>query len=246
MLACAVILMTAAPSAVAETLVVQGSTTFNRRVMEPHQAAIESASGQQLTVIPNKSTPGLVALVEGRAHMAMISAPLPGEIASLQKAFPASSYDRLRAFEILSTRIAIGVNVSNTVRHASMSTIRKILLGQVKNWKELGGPDLPIRVVVADGGGAMTVVDSEFMGGQTIVLPAMIHVKTPVQLVQVIEQEPGALGFAQLSLVRQRGIPELATDHPLQTTLSLVTLGEPSPAMRSVIDATRRIAEKAM
>ncbi len=74
----------------------------------------------------------------------------------------------------------------------------------------------------------------------------MIYVKTPVQLVQVIEQEPGALGFAQLSLVRQRGIPELATDRPLQTTLSFVTLGEPTPAMRSVIDAARRIADKAM
>src|ERR1700686_308540 len=151
MLACAVVIVTAAasPSAVAETLVVQGSTTFNRRVMEPHQAAIETASGHQLTVIPNKSTPGLVALVEGRAHMAMISAPLQGEIASLQKILPGSPSDRLRGFEILSTRIAIAVHASNTVRRASMSTIRKILLGEIKNWKELGGADLPIRVVLA-------------------------------------------------------------------------------------------------
>jgi ABC-type phosphate transport system substrate-binding protein len=178
--------------------------------------------------------------------MAMISAPLQGEIASLQKALPASSYDRLRAFEILSTRIAIAVHASNTVRHVSMGTVRKILVGEIRNWKELGGPDLPIRVVLADGGGAMTVVDSQFMGGQTVALSTAIHVKTPVQLVQVIEQEPGALGFAQLSLVRQRGIPELATDHPLQTTLSFVTLGEPTPAMRSVIDAARRIAHQVM
>src|ERR1700687_2448420 len=111
MLAFAVILLAAAaaPSATAETLVVQGSTTFNRRVMEPHQAAIETASGQQLTVIPNKSTPGLIALVEGRAQMAMISAPLQDAIASLQKVLPRCPSERLRAFEILSTRIAIAV-----------------------------------------------------------------------------------------------------------------------------------------
>jgi len=70
----AVVLATSA--AAAQPLVVQGSTTFNRRVMEPHQAEIEAASGQRLTVIPNKTTPGLVALLEGRAQMTMISAPL--------------------------------------------------------------------------------------------------------------------------------------------------------------------------
>jgi phosphate transport system substrate-binding protein len=248
MLACAVIVVTgtAASLALAETLVVQGSTTFNRRVMEPHQAAIETASGQRLAVIPNKSTPGLISLVEGRSHMAMISAPLHDAVTSLRKILPNCPSDRLRAFEILSTRIAIAVHASNPVRRASMSTIRKILLGEIKNWKQLGGSDLPIRVVLAGGGGAMAVVDSVLLQGQPINLPTVIYVKTPVQLVQVIEQEPGALGFAQLSLVRQRGIPELATDYPLQTTLSFVTLGEPSPAMRSVIDATRRIAEKVM
>jgi membrane-bound lytic murein transglycosylase len=67
-----------------------------------------------------------------------------------------------------------------------------------------------------------------------------------VQLVQVMEQEPGVLGFAQLPLVKQRGLPEIATDRPLQTTLNLVTLDEPTPAMRAVIEAARRIVNKAM
>jgi ABC-type phosphate transport system substrate-binding protein len=245
-LASAAILVTAAAGSPAapETLIVQGSTTFNRRIMEPHQAAIETASGQELTVIPNKTTPGLVALLEGRAHMAMISAPLQGEIEALQKVLPGSPYDRLQAFEIMSTRVAIAVHASNPVRQASLRTLKNILLGEIKNWQELGGPDRPIRIVLAAGGGATTVVEAEFTDGQSVKLPNAIYVKTPVQVVQVIEQEAGALGFTQLPLVRQRGLPELATDRPLQTTLSLVTLGDPTPAMRSVIDAARRIADK--
>jgi ABC-type phosphate transport system substrate-binding protein len=71
-------------------------------------------------------------------------------------------------------------------------------------------------------------------------------VKTPVQLVQVIEQEPGAIGFAQLALVKQRGLIEIATESPLEQTLSLVTFGDPTPAMKEVIDAARKIAEKSM
>jgi len=59
----------------AEDFMVQGSTTFTRRLMVPHQAAIEAASGHNLTVIPNKSIHGLTALFEKRADLAMISAP---------------------------------------------------------------------------------------------------------------------------------------------------------------------------
>jgi hypothetical protein len=101
-------------------------------------------------------------------------------------------------------------------------------------------------VLVGGGGGVTAVVESELLRGQKLGASSPIFVKTPVQLVQVVEQERGALGFAQLALVRQRGIPELVTDKPLQQTLSLVTLGSPTPAMQAVIDATRLVAQKMM
>src|SRR4030081_2553805 len=145
------------------------------------------------------------------------------------------------------TQAGIGVDQSNPVRTASAETIAKILQGGIRNWRELGGPDLPIRVVLVGGGGGGTAVaESELLRGQKLGARSPIFVKTPVQLVQVIEQERGALGFAQLALVRQRGIPELVTDRPLQQTLSLVTLGSPTPAMQAVIDATRLAAQKMM
>ena len=240
----ATVLMTSA--AAAQPIVVQGSTTFNRRVMEPHQAEIEAASGQRLTVIPNKSTPGLVALFEGRAHMTMISAPLTNEIEELKKVLPDCAYQRLKAFEITATRIAIGVHPSNPVRQASLDTLKKVVRGEITNWRELGGPDLPIRLALAVGGGIVAVVESELLDGRRPGLKNIIYVNTPVQLVQVMEQEPGVLGFAQLALVKQRGIPEIVTDRPFQTTLNLVTLDEPTPAMRAVIDAARRIVNKTM
>ena len=88
-----------APAA-ADPLILQGSTTFNRRVMEPHQAAIETNSGQELTVIPNRTMLGIIALMEGRAHMAMISASLDSEVAKLKKVMPGLDYDRLKAFDL--------------------------------------------------------------------------------------------------------------------------------------------------
>ena len=215
--------------------------------MDPHKTAIEADSKHKLTLIPNKSLPGLIALMEGRAHMAMISASLKSEIDALQKIMPGLAYDRLQAHEILNTRIAVALHPSNRVRKASLNQVRKILLGEITNWSALGGANLPIHVVLVGGGGGVTmVIQSELLSGQSIKGPHVIHVKTPVQLVQVIEQEPGAVGFAQLALTKQRGLPELVTEQPIEQTLSLITLGDPTLAMSDVIQAARRAADKVM
>jgi phosphate transport system substrate-binding protein len=233
--------------AAAEPLIIQGSTTFYRRLIEPNKAALDNESKHELTIIPNKSLPGLMALIEGRAHMSMISASLESEVNQLKKSMPGISYERLQAHPVLNTRISIAAHTSNTVRKASLNQIRKMLLGQIRNWSELGGKDLPIRIVlVGGGGGVTTVVEAELLNGKVPEGPHIIWVKTPVQLVQVIEQEPGAIGFAQLALVRQRGLVEIATEAPLEQTLSLVTFGDPTPSMKAVIDAARKIAEKSM
>ncbi len=233
-------------TAAADTLVVQGSTTFNRRVLLEHQAAIEVASGQTLTVIPNKSTPGLMALFEGRAQLAMISAPLASEIEAVRKLAPAMPCERLHAFAIMATRIAIGVHPSNPVRQAPLADIKRVLLGEITNWKQLGGPDLPIRVALAGGGGIDAVIRFELLDGRPVAAPNVLNVSSPEQLIPAIEQFPDVVGFAQLSLVKRRNIPEIATDRPLQTTLSLVTLDKPTPAVQAVIDATRKLANQAM
>jgi phosphate transport system substrate-binding protein len=237
----------AVSGAAADPLTIQGSTTFSRRLMEPHQAEIEAVTGHQLTVIPNKSTPGLIALLEGRAHMAMISAPLETEIALVRNIMPGLPFEKLRAFEIDRTRVSFAVNRANPVRAATLDQIADVMLGKIENWNALGGPDLPIRVVLVGGGGGLTVaVESGLLGGRELLAPNKIYVNTPVQLIQVVGQERGAIGFAQLALVQKMKSPELKTDKPFEQVLYLITFGEPTPAMRSVIDAARAIAARSL
>src|SRR5262245_31695788 len=183
-------LMSICSSAMADTLIVQGSTTFSRRFMEPFESEIEAISGQELTVVPNKSTPGLIALLEGRAHLAMISAPLETEIALLQKTMPGMQFDKLRAFEIARTRVAIAVHKSNPVRRATLDQIKQVLEGDIISWKALGGPNDAIRVVLVGGGGGVTaVIEGALLEGQQTSAPRKLYVRTPVQLVQIVEQD---------------------------------------------------------
>lgn len=246
-----VILLSVCPigiaNAFADQIVIQGSSTFNRQIIEPFQPAIETLSKHKLSVIPNRTALGVVALMEGRAQMAMISAPLLTEVAALQKQLPGLAYDKLKAHEILNTRIAVVVNKTNAVRKLSLDQIKKVLTGDIKNWSEIGGDNIPIRVVfVGAGGGVTSTVEAAVLDGQRISAANVLYVKTAVQLTQVVEQEPTALGFGQLLLVQQRGIPEVATDRPIEQRLSIVTLGDPSPVSQSVIDAMRVAVGKSM
>lgn len=232
--------------AAAQTFVVQGSTTFTHRVMEPYQGAIEEASGHKLTVLSNKSSVGLLALFDKRADFAMISGPLANEIASLQQKHPELAFDRLRSFQIWSTRVAFAVNRKNPVRKLTSEQMRAILLGATANWREIGGANLPIRVVlVRKGGGVQASIEQELLDGKAISAPQAVLVHGSSDVVKIVEEVPEALGLSQLSIVKGANVAELKLDGDIEQHLTLVTLGDPTPAMQKVIDATREIASTA-
>jgi phosphate transport system substrate-binding protein len=226
----------------AEQFVVQGSTTFYDRIMTSHLPEIERVSKQTLVVIPTKTSLGLLALFEMQADFAMISTELKNEVADLKGTNPDLTFDNLQTFKITNTRMAFAVHPSNPVRSVSASVMRRILVGEITNWREIGGEDKPIRLVfVRDGGGVQTSVQGQLLEGAAIRAPDEIRVQVGTQVLKVVEQEPGALGISQLGLVRRSSAAELLTDVAVDQTLSLVTLGPPTAAMRSVIGAAQHI-----
>jgi phosphate transport system substrate-binding protein len=226
----------------AETLVLQGSSTFNSYLMLPYQHDIEAAAGHTLKVIPSKSSIGLIALLEGRADLAMISASLESELAPLQASRPELPYHLLQSFLISKVRIAFPVNRSNPIRSVKLAQIRQILEGEIGNWRELGGPDLPIQVVsVNDGGGVTRTIEAALFEGRRITPRHPINVEFGSQVPNAVEQNSGALGLAQLSELRRHGLAELKTERSVDQSLYLISLKEPSDAMGEVIYAARKV-----
>jgi len=237
-------LMAPAASAWADVLVVQGSTTFHANVMVPYRADIEAVSGHQLRVVPTKSNRGLLALLSGETDLAMISSPLDSEIALLKPSRPELPWRELHAFLISHTRVAFAVHPGNPVRAARWSTLRRILGGDITNWKQVGGRDLPINVVaVRSGGGVLLSVEKHIMRGEPIAAPSMVTVETGPEVPLAVANDPGALGLAQLAEVRRHKLPEIVVPTMVEQPLSLVTRGEPTPAMYAVIDAARRVVQ---
>jgi phosphate transport system substrate-binding protein len=230
----------------AQTYVLQGSTTFAHSVMEPHQGAIEASSGHKLTVVPNKSSQGIVALFEKFGDFAMISGPLQNEIDTLKPSYPDLPFDRLQTFNIANTRMAFAINRDNPVHKTTDENMRCILMGEITNWRDVGGPDLPIRIVIVqEGGGVQASIESVLLGGKTISAPNPMRVQNSALVIHMTEIMPEALGLSQLNIVAKSAAVELKTEHPIEQHLDLVTLGDPTAEMRKVIDAARQIMSKA-
>jgi ABC-type phosphate transport system substrate-binding protein len=230
----------------AGALTIQGSSTFSTNILSPNQAEIESLSGQELKIVAIRSDLGLLRLLAGQAEFAVISTTLQHAIDSLRPNSPDLPYERLQQFPVSQMRVAFAVNPSNPVRKADMGVIRRVLAGETVSWKELGGPDENIRVAYVQSGGGVTLcVAGQLFDGHPFTPANPIRVAFGSQVIRVVEQEPRALGIAQLGLVREHQLPELATDQVIEQELSLVTFGEPSVEQRAVIAAVRKVAADA-
>jgi ABC-type phosphate transport system substrate-binding protein len=235
--------MVDAPAARSETLTIQGSSTASTTLLTPNQAVIEGLSGQSLKIVSIRSDLGLLRLLARQAEFAVISSSLKQVVASLRTNNPDLPYDKLVAFPVSLVRVAFAVNPSNSVRTVDMRSIKRILAGELTNWKQLGGADELIRVAYVQPGGGVTLsVAGELFGGQPFTPANPIRVAFGVQVVRVVEQEPRALGVAQLGLTQEHQLPELVTNQVIEQELSLVTLGEPSPEQQTVINAVRQVA----
>jgi phosphate transport system substrate-binding protein len=223
------------------SFVLQGASAFNTTIVEPFGRVVEAETGLKLVVIPNKSNLGLRALLANKASLAMLSTGLENEVELLRASDPTLPYDRLRSFEIARTRAAFVVHPDNPVRNLSLDQVGRILTGEIRNWKEFGGPDLPIRVVaIHSGGGVLAAVEQRLLGKGHIAAPDAIRLQVGTQIITVVGQEPGAIGITQLRLAKVRNATELITDKPVEITLSLVSLDAPSADALAVIEAMRR------
>jgi ABC-type phosphate transport system substrate-binding protein len=227
----------------ADTLVVQGSTTLADRLIVPKQRQIEALSGQSLKVVPTRSDVGILRLFFGGSELAMISTSLANEIAFLRRDYPDLAYDRLHGFAVGRTRVALAVNPTNPVRDIDAAQLRRILSGEITNWRQVGGSNLPVRVVFVAGGDGVTLsVARTALDDSAIKTPDTIRVQKPIQVIQVVKEEAAALGIAQLHLTRNHQLRDVANGTPVEQELNLVTLGEPTPAARAVIEAVQRTA----
>ncbi len=236
--AAALCAFTVATTASAATVVLHGSTTVKNQVFEPFGAQIESSSGVTVEVVGNGSTNGLLALANGTADIGMISAPLDSTISKAKKKDAGFVGTSLIAHQIGESRVAFIRNAGNGVNSMTMEQVKKVLSGEIKNWSEVGGANMPIVIVTEKpGNGTRTMAEKAVLDGESITSSARA-VPSLSQVAKVVSQIPNAFGVSTATLL-SAAAPEITTDGTVAQPLILVTDGAPNSSAQALIDAAK-------
>ena len=133
-------------SAVAEDIVLDGSTTVGPIAKQFAEYYMESHPDVNITVSESGSGNGAKALINGTCDVADMSRFMKDQ------EFSAAVEKRVLpvAHVIAMDGLAVIVHPANPVQALKVEQIRRIYTGEIKNWSEVGGPDKPIVVISRD------------------------------------------------------------------------------------------------
>jgi len=144
--------------------------------------------------------------------------------------------------------IAVIVHPDNPVHALTTVQVKAIFQGSITNWREVGGPDLPIGLVNRDeASGTREAFSKIVLAGERFDPTAVILPGTG-QVRSVVAQEPTAIGYISLGFVTDDVtaleidgvVPEEATvirgTYPVQRVLHFFTKGEPTGLVKRYID----------
>lgn len=114
-----------------------GSSTIGMGILEAGaQQAYEKKTGKKFEIVEMPgSGKGIEALLDGKVTMAGVSRALKKKEKDKGLTGTVIGYDA----------IAVFVHADNPVRNLSKEQLKGIFTGRIRNWKEVGGKDLPIE-----------------------------------------------------------------------------------------------------
>ncbi len=223
-----------------------GSTTCQKRFLEPGAKALEQATGIKTKVFGVGSGKGLLALLEGKTNVAIASNDLEGTIKSAQKVRKKEGKSavevpsNLMYHEIVKDVIVPIVNKDNPVESLSWAQLSDINTGKIKNWKDVGGKDMAIKVVTSHAGSATRAVFQKKVMKKAEYVPSAVFVKSTRLEINEVSKDKGGIGAVSEGFFKQNpGRTKLVQTDSISRPLGLITIGEPAPEVQKIIDFYR-------
>lgn len=223
---------------VARMLRIQGAASTFDSLVKPARAAVEKATGVSLVLERTNAGKGILALVEGRCEASMASASLEATVAAARQAGLAKEVPDLRYHVIGASEVVFVVHPSNPVKALTWAQLKDIHTGKITSWKQVGGKDEPIHVYTDAKASATRGLVKEVVLAKAEYAESAKAVEVVKLVNDEVAKDPagiGALGkeFADPAMVR------VVESTKVERPFALVTKGEPSPALKAVIEAYR-------
>jgi len=223
-------------------LIIYGSTTCISRFLEPGIMDFEKATKSTYRTVGVGTGQGLFALLEGRTDVSAASEELIEAIESA-KQYAASKKrmitipQNLQFHKIAEDEVVVIVYKDNPVQSLTWKQLKGINTGSIKNWKEVGGQDLPVKVITShDGSATRKFFQHRVMDGAPYISNAVTVWTTELEIKEV-SMDRGAIGAVSVTFHSQGPLnTKRITTERISRPLGLITRGQPSPRVYEVID----------
>jgi ABC-type phosphate transport system substrate-binding protein len=206
------------------TLTVTGSTAFAPVMRELAGKYEKDCAGSQITVDAHGSTAGVREL---EAAGAASEGGSPAVVALSDGRKP-GGLPQLRESRVAVSVFTLVVHEDISLKSLSRADVRRVYRGEIRNWKQLGGPDRPVVLVSRDANsGTRQVFQRRVLGRGEIANSSLdcVHkddASAPVvrceldsteQVLSTVARQPGAIGYSELNLATGfDGLHRLALD----------------------------------
>jgi phosphate transport system substrate-binding protein len=231
----AALVLTMVSSSFAASLSVKGSTTvlpIMQRAVEAYQKA---NPGMAISVSGGGSGNGIKAIIDGTTDVAMASRFMKSKevkLAMEKGVYPVP-------FAVGIDALVPVVHPSNPVSNLTRAQLKAIYKGEVKNWKDVGGPDRKIVVISRDtSSGTYETWEGKIMNKERVYAGALLQASNGA-VVQAVSKNKYAIGYigygyldSSTKAVTVDGIegnPETASsgEYPISRYLYIFTKGWP-------------------
>jgi phosphate transport system substrate-binding protein len=169
-------------------LTVAGSDTLVNMSQAWAEKFMAENPGVQISVKGGGSGTGIAALINGTVDLANSSRALKDE----EKPQLPTAVET----KVARDGIAVIVNLTNTVTDISTENLGKIYRGEIKNWKEVGGPDKAISLVSRDPSSGTYEYFKEAVVGKDLNFAKSAKLLPSTQaIVDEVKADEGAIGY---------------------------------------------------
>ncbi len=180
-------------------LVMKGSTTVLPIAQKAAEAYMAEHPDVKISLSGGGSGNGIKAIIDGTADIGNASRFIKQkevDLAGTKGVYPVP-------FRVALDAIVPVVNSGNTISNLTMSQLKDIYLGKIKNWKELGGTPGTIVVISRDSSSGTFGVWKDLIMKKERVIPSALTVPSNGGVVQAVAKTPGAIGYIGLGYITE-------------------------------------------
>ncbi|MCP4219249.1 MAG: phosphate ABC transporter substrate-binding protein [bacterium] len=215
-----------------EELELAGSTTVQKRILEPAADAIAKATNLKLTIRGNGSGHGFKELMAGKIKASIASSPL----SMLLKKNGLPDDGTYQEHVIYKDIIVPVVHTTNPVSELTFQQLSDINTGKITNWKEVGGEDRPIHVVTSHLEAATRMVFQKVVMNKQPYVKNAKEVHTTRAELSVVMKFKGCIGAVSEGFIKvyKPNVKVIKTNE-ISRPLEFVTKGNPTPEVDKLI-----------